>query len=508
MNANPSAVQTASWTQHAVLTVEEMAAADRLALDRSSESFVLMEAAGAAAAKIAQARFGQDAAYDILCGPGNNGGDGYVAARLLRDAGCSVSIWTEAEPTKGDARRAFEAAATATRPLSSFQPERERVVIDALFGAGLSRPLDGDAASACRRVREAGCPVFSVDLPAGLSGNTGEPLGEAFRATVTVTFARKKPAHLLYPGRERCGEVVVADIGIPDAVIAQLSPALWENQPDLWRHIFPWPAENTHKYNRGHLAVCSGGPFSSGAARLSAMAGARIGAGATTLLSPSDALAVNAAHLNAIMLHSVDAPDEVQAFLTERRCRAAILGPGFGDFAKAHGFALAVLGCEDLKLVLDADGISAFRDRPKDLFEAAGRSELRLVLTPHEGEFARLFPDLAENKSLSKVEKTRQAAARAHAIVILKGFDTVIAEPTGRAAINANATPFLATAGSGDVLAGICGGLLAQNMPIWEAACAAVWTHAEAGRCFGPGLTADDLPDALLPVLRQLRGET
>lgn len=340
-------------------------------------------------------------------------------------------------------------------------------------------------------------------------------LGSASRADVTVTFARKKPGHLLLPGREFCGEVVLADIGIGDAVIASLAPKTFANEPALWRHALPVPAVDAHKYKRGHVGVFSGGPASTGAARLSAMAAARAGAGAVTVLSPGSAMQVNAAHLTAIMLRKTDNEVDLAAFLADRRPSAFVLGPGFGVGDKARRFALAVLADGALGparsgvegLVLDADGITAFRDKPTALFLAAGAKRApALVLTPHDGEFARLFPDIAADQTLSKLEKARQASARAHGVVIYKGPDTVIAAPDGRAAINSNGAPWLATAGSGDVLAGIVAGLMAQGMPAFEAACAAVWLHAEAGSRFGPGLIAEDLPQALVAVLADLLG--
>ena len=384
-------------------------------------------------------------------------------------------------------------------------------MVDALYGAGLSKPLSGDAARAVEVATELNLPVVAVDLPSGVSGESGQVLGEAFRARITVTFARKKPGHLLLPGRGMCGELVLADIGISDDIVAQLEPLTFENLPPLWLENFPIPAVDTHKYRRGHVGVFSGGPSATGAARLSALAAARSGAGAVTVLSPANAVQVNAAHLTSIMLKKADSIADVQEFIDGRRPSALVLGPGFGVGEKTRDFALGVLaagGRQDGRvdgLVLDADGISSFRDTPEVLFEAARRLNApALVLTPHEGEFARLFPDIAGAKTLSKLAKARAAAERAGAIVVYKGPDTVIAAPDGRAAINGNGTPLLATAGSGDVLSGVIAGLLAQGMPAFEAACAAVWMHAEAGSRFGPGLIAEDLPLALVPVLREL----
>ncbi|RWN66145.1 MAG: NAD(P)H-hydrate dehydratase [Mesorhizobium sp.] len=496
-----------------LLSPAEMTEADRLAIATGPLAGIdLMRNAGAAVSAVVLAHFPVARRVHVLCGPGNNGGDGYVVARILRDSAVDVAVWASGSPKAGsDAALAASECPVRPRPLSEFVAETGSIVVDALYGAGLSKPLSGDAARAVEVATDLSLPVVAVDLPSGVSGESGQSLGQAFRARITVTFARKNPGHLLLPGREMCGDLVLADIGIGDGIIAQLEPRTFENTPPLWIGNFPVPAVDAHKYRRGHVGVFSGGPSATGAARLSALAAARSGAGAVTVLSPADALQVNAAHLTSIMLHKSDSVADVQEFIGRRRPSAFVLGPGFGVGEKTRDFALGVLATEQRPdgrvdgLVLDADGITSFRDAPNVLFEAARRPNApALVLTPHEGEFARLFPDIAGDTNLSKLAKARTAAERAGAIVVYKGADTVIAAPDGRAAINGNGAPWLATAGSGDVLSGIIAGFLAQGMPAFEAACAAVWIHAEAGSRFGPGLIAEDLPLALLPVLRQL----
>jgi hydroxyethylthiazole kinase-like uncharacterized protein yjeF len=349
-------------------------------------------------------------------------------------------------------------------------------------------------------------PVVAVDLPSGLSGLSGRAEGPCLRADLTVTFVRLKPGHLLQPGRGLCGEVVVADIGIPDRIVGERR--LHCNDPALWRQALPSPSTDAHKYSRGHAAVLSGGPAATGAARLSALAAARAGAGAVTVLSPPAAMQVNATHLTSIMLRRVDGAADALAFVSDRKARAAVLGPGYGAEGQLRETALALLDgiAAPFALVLDADAFTAFKDAPASLFVAAGASRARLVLTPHEGEFARLFSDISRDETMSKIEKARAAAARAHAVVVLKGPDSVIAAPDGRAAINANGSPWLATAGSGDVLAGLIAGLCAQGMETFDAACAAVWIHAEAGFRFGPGLIAEDMPGLVPAVLGELLG--
>lgn len=493
-----------------LLSPTEMADADRLAIAAGPlDGYGLMKRAGEAVAAVVLARYPSATRVHVLCGPGNNGGDGFVVARLLAETGVDVALWASGEPRAGsDAAIAAAQCLLERKPLAAFAAEPGSLIVDALYGAGLSKDISGDAERAVDSAARQS--VVAVDLPSGVSGDSGNILGTAFRADITVTFARKKPGHLLLPGRDRCGEIVVADIGIGDDIIAQVAPRAFENKPAFWLDALPVPAVDAHKYKRGHVGVFSGGPSATGAARLAALAAARSGAGAVTVLSPANAMQVNATHLTAIMLRKADAIEDVQDFLGDRRSSSFVLGPGFGVGDKARDFALAVLGRTRQEggvegLVLDADGITSFRNAVSTLFEAAGRPDApALVMTPHEGEFGRLFPDIADDKSLSKLAKARAAAERANAIMVYKGADTVIAAPDGRAVINANGAPWLATAGSGDVLAGIVAALLAQGMQAFEAACAAVWIHAEAGSRFGPGLIAEDLPLALVPVLREL----
>lgn len=493
-----------------LLTPAEMGEADRLTIAKGDfDGRALMARAGAAVADCVGARFPGASAVHVLAGPGNNGGDGYVAARLLAEAGRPVTVWAEGAPRpESDAAWAAKACPVAVFPLADFRCEAGSVVIDALFGAGLSKPIGGAAAAAIDKVSGSGAAIVAVDLPSGVSGDSGRIIGGAARAAATVTFFRKKPGHLLYPGRDYCGETIIADIGIGPDVLAAIAPKTFENRPPMWARLMPWPDIAAHKYARGHVCVFSGGASATGAARMAAQAALRIGAGAVTVLSPAAAMPANAAHLTAIMLRRIDSADELAAFVDERRPSACALGPGFGVGEAARTFALAILcrsGGPLHGLVLDADAITSFSGDPHALFGAAGRSGApALVLTPHEGEFRRLFPDLAGEGSPSKLGAARSAAARANAVIVYKGPDTVIAAPDGRAAINGNASPFLATAGSGDVLAGMIAGLMAQGMPAFEAAAAAVWMHAEAGRRFGPGLIAEDLPDLLPPALRQL----
>lgn len=483
-----------------IITPEDMGRIDRAAAASGLSGYGLMERAGQAVAAAALRRFPGARRFAVLCGPGNNGGDGYVAARALQAAGADVALYALGDPLslKGDAATARGSFEGDVAPPSDYAPRAGDVVIDALFGAGLARDLPEEAARVIAAVRGNALPVLAVDLPSGVDGRTGKVRGAAFEAVATVTFMCRKPGHLLLPGKALAGAVEVFDIGIPARILAGHAGHMRVNAPAVWRVALPAQTGETHKYMRGHLAVFSGPATATGAARLSAAAGLRAGAGLVTLLSPADALSANAAHLTGVMLKCVDGEADLAALLEDERLKTFVLGPGFGhaDKARRHVRLLAEKGRH---LVLDADGISAFRDDADMLFRLFADGPARLVLTPHDGEFARLFPDLAGDKALSKIERAQQAAARANAAVVLKGADTVIAAPDGRVLVNENAPPWLATAGSGDVLAGIVGAHLAQGMPAFEAAAGAVWRHGEAGRIAGEGLTAEDLPRAIPP---------
>lgn len=475
-----------------LLTPDEMAKADAAASASGIDSFSLMERAGRAVAASALRHWPGALRFVALCGPGNNGGDAYVAAGALREAGADVGLFAfgETDRLKGDALTAFRRCGLPVRPLADYAPVPGDVVIDGIFGAGLSRDVPEEVAAAIARVEVAGVPVLAIDLPSGLCGLRGRALGAAFRAARTVTFMTRKPGHLLMPGRDLCGTIEVFNIGIPHRIIRASAGTISVNGPEIWAASFPRADSGAHKYRRGHLAVFSGGAEKTGAARLSAAAGLTAGAGLVTVASPADAMAVQAPALTAVMLRQTDDEAELADWLSTAKLHAAVIGPGFGIGDRARRFTQRL---RSYPVVVDADAITSFADTPDLLFEAFAAGEPHLVLTPHEGEFARLFPDLAADGGLGKVDKARAAAKRARAAIVYKGADTVIAAPDGRALINENAPPWLATAGSGDVLAGIIGALLAQGMPAFEAAAAGVWLHGEAGELGGRGLTAETL---------------
>lgn len=490
-----------------ILTCEEVRQAEQRAVEHGGSLWDLMRRAGEACAQAVGERYPGHAVI-VLAGPGNNGGDAFVAAGLLARPWRKVVVYELAGATQSEDRARASAAWTGERwPLSQFKPadlSHDCVVLDGLFGAGLSRPLSGEAAAAAAGIRTRGAPVVAIDVPSGVAGDRGEVEGTAVRAHVTVTFGAKKPAHLLLPAAWYCGEVHVADIGlIPPP--PEGHRVAHENAPALWADVPPWPSQTAHKYSRGSLGVVTGPMASTGAARLAAHAGLRVGAGVATLLCPPDALAVAAGSVTALLTRSFEGAADL-ARLADRM-KAAVIGPaaGVGPATRENVIALARAGpC----LVLDADALSVFAGEPEALASAldVDTGAGHFVLTPHVGEFERLFPHLL-GKSLNRIEAAREAARITGATVLLKGPDTVIADPWGRAVVNTHATPFLATAGSGDVLAGVIGGLMAQGVDMFSAACAGAWMHGDAGIRAGPGMTAEDLDLALKQTIAALYAE-
>ena len=491
-----------------LLTTAEMAEADRLTIAGGVPGIELMENAGRVVADAAGGLPGRRVV--VVAGPGNNGGDGFVAARHLAERGyiVRVSFVGDVKKLKGDAALAAKRWSGKVEQASPASLANCDIVIDALFGAGLDRDVEGLPRVMIEAMNATATPVVAVDLPSGVNGTTGAVIGAAVNAARTVTFFRRKTGHLLLPGRLHCGALQVADIGIPASVLDTIKPSAFANRPTLWGRSFPVPRADGHKYSRGHAVVVSGGLSTTGAARLAARGALRAGAGLVTIVSPREALGVNAAASLAVMVRPVDGAADLTAFLDDKRRNAVVLGPGGGVGPAMREQVAAVLASE-AAAVLDADALTSFADAPAGLAALiAKRTGAATVLTPHEGEFVRLFKAIHEGHNVhAKLQKTRLAARTTGATVLLKGPDTVVASSDGCASIADNAPPTLATAGSGDVLAGIIAGLLAQGMPAFEAASAAVWLHGEAANEFGPGLIAEDLPEALPAVYRRLFAE-
>jgi hydroxyethylthiazole kinase-like uncharacterized protein yjeF len=485
-----------------ILTVAEMYAADIYAVEHGVPSLTLMENAGRAVADEIERHWSIRAVL-VLCGPGNNGGDGYVVARHLKGRGWPVRLGHigPLQNLTGDAAEMAKRWDGPTAPAEADILNDAALVVDAMFGAGLSRPIEGVCYGLSQALNRGQAIVVAVDVPSGLHGDLARPLGDlSVSADLTVTFFRKKPAHVLMPGALACGNVVVADIGIPDAALGAASPNLFEDGPALWS--FPWPKADSHKYARGHCLVVSGPVHATGAARLAARGALRAGAGLVSVACTGNAVPVISASLMAVMVKPYSGASGLADLLADQRLNAVVIGPGCGVGRRTKDLVASVLASR-AAAVIDADALTSFSDAPANLF-----AQLRepAVLTPHVGEFERIFPGLLASAD-NKIGAARSAAAKAGCTVLLKGPDTVVAAPDGRAIVNCHAPPSLATAGAGDVLAGIIGGLMAQGLDSFTAAAMAAWLHGEAALRFGPGLISEDLPDLIPAVLAKLKDD-
>ncbi|MFZ3582358.1 NAD(P)H-hydrate dehydratase [Loktanella sp. DJP18] len=450
----------------------------------------------------------------VLCGPGNNGGDGFVVARLLREAGWAVEVFLygDAEKLPPDARVNYERWSDIGEVTSAMPQGACDLVIDALFGTGLTRPLADDLVTSVESLLDGALmddpnsktKIVAVDILSGLCADSGKCLGQTapYFAHLTVSFHRMKLGHILDHASERSWSMHIVDLELAETADAV---CLIPGQGNRFSKRLG------HKYSHGHALILSGGVGKGGAARMAARGALRIGAGAVTVGCPPAALIENAAQVNAVMLRRVKDADGLAAVLEDKRINALCLGPGLGTGAREAALVATALQA-GRRLLLDADALTLL-SRDTDLF---GQLHSDCVLTPHAGEFARLFPEIAEKldapsttgPAYSKVDATRDAARRAGCVVLFKGPDTVIADPDGRCSVNAavydRAAPWLATAGAGDVLAGFITGLLARGFAPMQAAEAGAWLHVECARAFGPGLIAEDLPEALPGVLKAL----
>lgn len=489
----------------AVLAAAEMRRVESAAFARGLPSFEAMRRAGGAVAELAAQRWPLGRVDDVLvlCGPGNNGGDGFIAATALRSAGYRVQVQCSAPGAarSPDAQKAMAGWGSKVQPLDPRQLSTlgaNTLVIDALFGIGLARPLAGADLAAIEALNQSDAPVMAVDVPSGIDADSGAIRGSAVAADLTITFGWCKRGHFLLPAAAHCGELVVADVGFTAADLAIVPVTCLRNTPELWREHYPLPGPTDHKYRRGHAFIVGGGVMT-GAARLAARAARRVGVGMLTLAVPSPSWAVYAQDQGGAIVRQADDPDAILRLAASAHGVTALLvGSGLEPNQETADLVRRCLTL-DRPMVIDGGGLTALAETGG---LAGGRSDI--VLTPHEGEFARLFPNLDMN---GKLERARAAAAQSGCTVVLKGADTVVAAPDGMAALSELAPATLATAGSGDVLAGIVCGLLGLGLPAFQAAAMAVWLHANAARDYGPGLIAEDLPERLPASLTLATGQ-
>jgi len=493
-----------SSDEHILLTPAEASSVDEWTIDNGVSGLTLMENAGRAASEILIEYIGTPLEVGgevlILCGPGNNGGDGYVMARHLDDWGYPVRVLStvDKKALKGDASKMAAKWTGAVDSIKAAKLGAASVIVDCLFGTGFNKPLEGKEADVILKANQTDAFRLAIDLPSGLNGETGRVTGPSFQADATVTFFKRKPGHVVTPGRFYCGgsdHVHVVDIGIPAESLEAVELSCFSNEPSLWGHAYPFQGPATHKYDRGHLLVLGGKEPTLGASRLASMAALRTGAGLVTLAAPSETYAIQAAVMTDTMVRRFDSAFGFVGIMSDARISTVLIGPGAGVGEKTVELVQQA-GRKERNMVLDADALSSLNGRVEII---SGIKNSEIVITPHEGEFARLFPDLDFTED--RIKAVRKAASMIEATVILKGVSTIVADAEGRVSIASNAPSWLAVGGTGDVLSGMIGSLLAQGMPAFEAASAAVWMHGEAGMKAGRGLIASDLLDVIPSVL-------
>lgn len=479
-----------------LLTAAQSAAIDKNAIESGTSSEAMMEEAGLAAAELITDYIGTPLEAGgpiiVLCGPGNNGGDGFVLARHLDEWGYPVHVrcLVPAKDLKGDAALSAAKWGGKVSDISTDGFEASAAIIDCLFGTGLNKPIDVDLETVIEAMNGAGAFVLAVDMPSGLSADTGQATGSCVHADATITFNTKKPGQVIAPGRFLCGgneNIHCVKLKVPGKALALEDVETFENNPALWGAKYRFCGPQSHKYNRGHMVVLGGREPTLGASRLASLAGLRAGAGLVTLAAPAETYPIQAAALMDVMVRRFDSAFGFMGILADKRIMSVLIGPGAGLGEKTVELVREV-GTKNKALVLDADALTSLVGR-LDLIKQIKSDDV--VLTPHEGEFARLFPTVKfEDDRISAV---RTAAEQAQATIVLKGVSTVVAAPDGRVSIASNAPSWLSVGGTGDVLSGIVCGLIAQGMPAFEAASAAVWIHGEAGMKAGRGMIASDM---------------
>ncbi len=487
-----------------LLTADEMRRAEQITISSGTPSIALMENAGRGVAEEVVRRFPRGSKVLVCCGPGSNGGDGFVCARTLRERGYHVRLGLLCKPEelKPDPKEMARRWDESIEPLTPNSVDGAEVIVDAIWGSGLKGPVNGVVAEIIEGVKQRSLPVVAVDVPTGIDSTFGNVHGIAFEAVSTVTFFRRKTGHILLPGKRYCGDVRVTDIGIPTTVLPDVAPQTFVNEPDFWLRYYPRLKSDGHKYDRGHAVVVSGPMESTGASRMASRAALRIGAGLSSLATSKSAFYINAAQMTSVMLAVFEGAAGLADVLTsDPRRNSVLIGPGAGATLETRENVAAVLS-SDATAIIDAEGLTAFEEQPQELFGLIHQRSAPTIITPHKGEFDRIFPELGNAES--KLEQAKRAAEISGAVVVFKGPDTVVSAPDGLSAISEGSPPWLATAGTGDILAGMITGLCAQSMSPFDAAVAAVWMHAEVARTFGPGLIAEDMPDMFPPLLQRL----
>lgn len=485
-----------------ILSITQMKQAEDASLSGRTSSYTLMQRAGRAVADIVRERYEKQPVM-VLCGSGNNGGDGFIAASELKRKKWDVTVACklEAEYLEGDVARAAEEWGDDFETLDKVKLPEDGIIIDAIFGTGLEREITGDAQEVLFALQRSSCSVVAVDFPSGVYADSGDCQPCTPQADLTVTFFRKKMGHILLPGRVACGDIIVSDIGMKDDVLDEIEGEIvHENDPSLgWQEDASTKAFWTHKYHHGHIAVL-GGKVLTGATVLTSLSALRIGAGLVTIAAHPDVVNVYRMASPSLMVEPLQEMARFKDhYAKDDRRNVLLIGPGAGleNEGALKKIVFDATASERI-CVLDADALSVFENDTRTFYKSLHKS---CILTPHEGEFERIFPGLQG----SKVDRALEASRKTGAIIVLKGADTVVASPNGKAVINTTGCGWMATAGTGDVLAGMIAGLVARKvLNLFDATCAAVWMHGKASELAGPGMISEDLSSHIPSVLALL----
>lgn len=473
----------------ALYTIDQIKQAEKLTKDAGVEEIDLIERAGRGIAEFIANRFDRRPVV-FLCGPGSNGSDGFIAANILDRAGWNVRVYCSKPVVmmEGVTAQAAKMWTGDIEMLSEIVLDDDYIVVDAVLGSGLNRALPSEITETFNAVRQEDVTVVAVDVPTGLRSDlTVDP--NTLKANYTITTTRPRIEHVLQPGAQYCGRIHVIDIGINPTTFAGMDVSAHLNSPELWSHYWRVPDSHTHKYIRGHVGILGGSELI-GASRLAVSGAMRSGAGLGTIVTTKEAAKVyQAVVAPEVMVRGFDNAKEAADKMQERHVSVCLIGPGADESLSMEDLARECAE-HDMQVVLDGDALGNVP------------LEYATVITPHDGEFARMFPDLVDIPN--KLDRAKKAAAKANCIVVLKGMDTIIASPDGRAYVNNKASPWLSTAGSGDVLAGSVAGCLAQKLPPFEAACSAVWIHGTASLKLSPGMVASELPIAMARTLTDI----
>ena len=477
---------------------EEMKRYEKLNFIKKS-CYFFMENAGYDVFKFIEENFTNKQSIIVLCGPGNNGGDGFVVARHLLERGYKTRVYTfkNTNKYKGDALKALKNFKGVTKKISFFKLEKNTLIVDALFGIGLKRDIKGKLKKIFKLINKSNNPVVSIDIPSGISSNNGEILGAAIKANFTLTFHRKKLGHILSYGKKFSGKLIVTDIGFS---VKKMKSRFLENSPHLWIKYFPWKKSSDHKYSRGRVVIYGGKKEFTGATILSSQAALRTGSGSVKIICSKNTLQIYSLKFPSVLKKEINDICELKKFLSKEKITSMLIGPGSGSNKKIMEITKLIL--RKVKyVVLDADALTCFKNDLESLYNLLDKNK---IITPHLGEFHKIFPKIS--KKLSNIDKVLKATKLIKSNIVLKGPSTIITSYDKKIIINNHSSSELAVIGSGDVLSGLIVSLIGKNkMSPFLSGCAATWLHGDIALNYGKGLIAEDMIKGISGALKRLK---